>query len=200
MGASRVLLGSDYPFPLGEQKIGDLVRTCPGALTDAERDMVLGGNAAQFFGLDNLQVGRVEADERLTMAASAPAALLQTASLHQRQQRVDRRPPIAPWPFHGAPGVPQAAAPQPTSRALSTAVAMDPADDIGIGSVRAGIPAGIAASASAATASSVHLAAEAAEAAAPTLAFEMHASPHFASLLRPSVLNHIGGQSVGSVS
>ena len=27
-GASRVLLGSDYPFPLGEQQIGSLVREC----------------------------------------------------------------------------------------------------------------------------------------------------------------------------
>ena len=26
MGAERVMLGSDYPFPLGEQRIGSLVR------------------------------------------------------------------------------------------------------------------------------------------------------------------------------
>ncbi len=49
-GAERVMLGSDYPFPLGEQKVGQLVRTCP-ALTDDERAKVLGQNATSFFGL-----------------------------------------------------------------------------------------------------------------------------------------------------
>jgi predicted TIM-barrel fold metal-dependent hydrolase len=48
MGADRVMLGTDYPFPLGEREPGGLIRTCPG-LTDAERQLMLGGNAQEFF-------------------------------------------------------------------------------------------------------------------------------------------------------
>ena len=50
MGAERVLLGSDYPFPLGEQQIGQLVRSCD-ALSDEARAGVMGGNALAFFDL-----------------------------------------------------------------------------------------------------------------------------------------------------
>jgi aminocarboxymuconate-semialdehyde decarboxylase len=49
MGADRVLLGSDYPFPLGEAEVGSLVRG--SALSAAERAAVLGGNAIRFFDL-----------------------------------------------------------------------------------------------------------------------------------------------------
>ncbi|GAB3629401.1 aminocarboxymuconate-semialdehyde decarboxylase [Pandoraea terrae] len=50
MGADRVMLGSDYPFPLGEQDIGALV----GGSTDLDavsRARILAGNAVEFFGL-----------------------------------------------------------------------------------------------------------------------------------------------------
>ncbi|MFB7407155.1 amidohydrolase family protein [Streptomyces sp. NPDC056202] len=49
MGAERVLLGSDHPFPLGEEDIGRLVRE--STLTPEETEAVLGGNAVRFFGL-----------------------------------------------------------------------------------------------------------------------------------------------------
>ncbi|MFC8176586.1 MULTISPECIES: amidohydrolase family protein [unclassified Streptomyces] len=52
MGAERVLLGSDHPFPLGEESIGRLVRE--SALSPAEREAVLGRNAVRFFGLTPL--------------------------------------------------------------------------------------------------------------------------------------------------
>ncbi len=50
MGAERVMLGSDYPFPLGEPQIGSLIE---GAefLAAPERQQLLAGNAAAFFGL-----------------------------------------------------------------------------------------------------------------------------------------------------
>lgn len=50
MGAERVMLGSDYPFPLGEPQIGSLIE---GAefLAASERQQLLAGNAAAFFGL-----------------------------------------------------------------------------------------------------------------------------------------------------
>ena len=48
MGADRVMLGSDYPYPLGERPAGAVVR---GAdfLTDDERALILGGNAQRFL-------------------------------------------------------------------------------------------------------------------------------------------------------
>jgi aminocarboxymuconate-semialdehyde decarboxylase len=50
MGVERVMLGSDYPFPLGEQRIGRLVRDA-AALPDSAKARLLGANAASFFGL-----------------------------------------------------------------------------------------------------------------------------------------------------
>jgi aminocarboxymuconate-semialdehyde decarboxylase len=50
MGTDRVMLGSDSPFPLGEQRIGSLVRESPH-LSDADRSRMLRGNAEAFFGL-----------------------------------------------------------------------------------------------------------------------------------------------------
>jgi aminocarboxymuconate-semialdehyde decarboxylase len=50
MGTDRVMLGSDSPFPLGEQCIGSLVRDAPH-LDDADRQRMLHGNAEAFFGL-----------------------------------------------------------------------------------------------------------------------------------------------------
>ena len=49
MGAERVMLGSDYPFPLGEHGIGSLIRSSGFSATITQR--LLGGNAAAFLGL-----------------------------------------------------------------------------------------------------------------------------------------------------
>ncbi|MEH6551612.1 MAG: amidohydrolase family protein [Pseudomonadales bacterium] len=50
MGEDRVVLGSDYPFPLGEQVVGNLVKTHED-LSDEAKQKILGGNAAALFGL-----------------------------------------------------------------------------------------------------------------------------------------------------
>ena len=50
MGTDRVMLGSDAPFPLGEQRIGSLVNDA-SFLSDTERQLMLRGNAQAFFGL-----------------------------------------------------------------------------------------------------------------------------------------------------
>jgi aminocarboxymuconate-semialdehyde decarboxylase len=47
VGAERVLLGSDYPFIMGEDRPGELVEA--GALSDAERAAILGGNAERLL-------------------------------------------------------------------------------------------------------------------------------------------------------
>ena len=50
MSPERVMLGSDYPFPLGEEHVGSLIRN---AGFDAETiEKLLGRNTVTFFGLD----------------------------------------------------------------------------------------------------------------------------------------------------
>ena len=63
MGEERIMLGSDYPFPLGEQQVGSLIRSHE-ALPAAVREKLLHANATRFFGL-----GAVRALE----AGTAPA-------------------------------------------------------------------------------------------------------------------------------
>jgi aminocarboxymuconate-semialdehyde decarboxylase len=50
MGEDRVMLGSDYPFPLGEQQVGRLIRA-DRSLGARVRGKLLHTNAAAFFGL-----------------------------------------------------------------------------------------------------------------------------------------------------
>jgi aminocarboxymuconate-semialdehyde decarboxylase len=50
MGEDRVMLGSDYPFPLGEQRVGSLIRDMD-ALSPGARDKLLAANARRFLGL-----------------------------------------------------------------------------------------------------------------------------------------------------
>jgi len=57
MGEDRVMLGSDYPFPLGEQQVGSLIRS-QQSLPAATRTKLLRGNAARFFGLDAATTAR----------------------------------------------------------------------------------------------------------------------------------------------
>ncbi len=54
VGASRIALGTDYPFPLGESEPGRLIGELAAAdeLDDSIRDALLGGNALDFLGLD----------------------------------------------------------------------------------------------------------------------------------------------------
>jgi aminocarboxymuconate-semialdehyde decarboxylase len=49
MGVERVLLGTDYPYPLGEQQPGAMIRKAE-FLSEAERALLLGGNAERFLG------------------------------------------------------------------------------------------------------------------------------------------------------
>lgn len=50
MGEDRVMLGSDYPFPLGEKFVGELIRSAQGFSVAARRKL-LGGNAEKFLNL-----------------------------------------------------------------------------------------------------------------------------------------------------
>lgn len=50
MGEDRVMLGSDYPFPLGEEFVGTTIRNAEGFSATAKAKL-LGGNAQHFLGL-----------------------------------------------------------------------------------------------------------------------------------------------------
>ncbi|OUS28817.1 aminocarboxymuconate-semialdehyde decarboxylase [Thalassotalea sp. 42_200_T64] len=50
MGPERLMFGSDYPFPLGEQQMGQLIKTAP-SLTDKNKQLLLATNAEQFFNI-----------------------------------------------------------------------------------------------------------------------------------------------------
>ena len=50
MGAERVIMGSDYPYPIGERPAGRVVRDAT-FLSDADRALILGGNAQTFLGI-----------------------------------------------------------------------------------------------------------------------------------------------------
>lgn len=49
LGIERVCLGTDYPFPMGDQDPVGLVRSAPG-LTDRAVESILGGNAERLLG------------------------------------------------------------------------------------------------------------------------------------------------------
>jgi aminocarboxymuconate-semialdehyde decarboxylase len=50
MGADHVLLGTDYPFDMGEDDPAGLIERTPG-LSAEEREMLVGGNAARLLGV-----------------------------------------------------------------------------------------------------------------------------------------------------
>ncbi|MFZ9914790.1 MAG: amidohydrolase family protein [Phycisphaerales bacterium] len=49
VGARRLALGSDYPFPLGERVAGSMIRAMDG-ISDADRARMLAGTAEEFLG------------------------------------------------------------------------------------------------------------------------------------------------------
>jgi aminocarboxymuconate-semialdehyde decarboxylase len=53
VGADRVALGTDYPFPLGELEPGKLIRSMPW--DDQQKEMLLSGAALQWLDLPRKQ-------------------------------------------------------------------------------------------------------------------------------------------------
>jgi aminocarboxymuconate-semialdehyde decarboxylase len=56
IGDQRIALGSDYPFPLGEARPGELIESVTG-LTQKTQAQLLAGNALDFLGLDRKMFG-----------------------------------------------------------------------------------------------------------------------------------------------
>jgi aminocarboxymuconate-semialdehyde decarboxylase len=69
MGADQVMLGSDYPFPLGEERVGALIRG--SQLSQQVKNKLLGGNALRFLGIEDKSPERKQA--RTATPAGEPA-------------------------------------------------------------------------------------------------------------------------------
>lgn len=53
LGAGQVMVGSDYPYPLGERPVGAVVRQA-SFLSDGDRELLLRGNATAWLGADRM--------------------------------------------------------------------------------------------------------------------------------------------------
>jgi aminocarboxymuconate-semialdehyde decarboxylase len=72
MGEDRVMLGSDYPYPLGEQQVGALIRSHQ-SLPAGAREKLLHANATRFFGLGGAGTARDRAAHNGATAARRTA-------------------------------------------------------------------------------------------------------------------------------
>jgi aminocarboxymuconate-semialdehyde decarboxylase len=87
MGADRVILGSDYPFPLGEERVGRLVRN--SRLPSEVRTKLLSSNAHSFLGLQSVDS---PATQQTSSSTRAPGATVRGE---------DGAPPPVPEPQAG---------------------------------------------------------------------------------------------------
>ncbi len=69
IGADRVLLGSDYPFPLGEERVGALIRQ--SNLPQHTKAKLLGGNTTEFL---KLRAESTEADDNQRSIAAVESS------------------------------------------------------------------------------------------------------------------------------
>jgi len=84
MGTDRVMLGSDYPFPLGEERIGSLIRE--SQLPQPAKAKLLGGNAAGFLKVNGAKAAAQGENPaaRTTHSPIVPAAEQLTYSSYLR--------------------------------------------------------------------------------------------------------------------
>jgi aminocarboxymuconate-semialdehyde decarboxylase len=68
MGTDRIMLGSDYPFPLGEERVGALVRQ--SSLPLKAKNQILGENAMQFLGLKTEMKPESKPGSEISVASS----------------------------------------------------------------------------------------------------------------------------------
>ena len=69
MGADQVMLGSDYPFPLGEERVGSLIRQ--SNLPQHIKAKLLGGNAKRFLQI-NAEAHEANNNDKSSALGSSP--------------------------------------------------------------------------------------------------------------------------------
>gem|GEM_PF-143007 len=72
MGADRVMLGSDYPFPLGEQRVGSLIRE--SSLSPAVKQNLLVDNASKWLASQAPKKSK-PSSESIRLTASEPDSI-----------------------------------------------------------------------------------------------------------------------------
>ncbi len=101
MGGDRVMLGSDYPFPLGEERVGSLIRQ--SHLPQDTKTKLLGSNAIQFLGLQAESLD-AEGGKSVQSCGSAPSAVatgqLTYSSYLKVQELLELQRPQSKPPHH----------------------------------------------------------------------------------------------------
>jgi len=77
MGTDRVMLGSDYPFPLGEERVGSVIRQ--SNLSKDAKTKLLGGNALRFLGIEGKSLAA--SDKSSGVATGSPALVPEPGQL-----------------------------------------------------------------------------------------------------------------------
>jgi aminocarboxymuconate-semialdehyde decarboxylase len=83
MGEDRIMLGSDYPYPLGEERIGELIRT--SRFSAEAKQKMLAGNAVEFFALrDTLKIEPAPARDDHAVSAGCPFGATDGSAANQQ--------------------------------------------------------------------------------------------------------------------
>ncbi len=72
MGAARVLLGSDYPYPLGEERAGQLIRE--SGLAPEVKTAILGDNAQRWLGMKDEPMAKTKKKESAAANDGCPVS------------------------------------------------------------------------------------------------------------------------------
>lgn len=95
MGPQRVMLGSDYPFPLGEHRVGALIRT--SHLAPQTKSRLLGKNASEFLGFEK---PALEGATKAENAQQSEPGHLTYSSYLQVPELLDLQHPQSSPPHH----------------------------------------------------------------------------------------------------
>jgi aminocarboxymuconate-semialdehyde decarboxylase len=98
MGANRVMLGSDYPFPLGEEHVGKLIRE--SHISQEEKARLLGDNAMKFLGLEEEKAESNPEIPAIEVSPVTPHAQLTYSSYLNVSRLLELQHPQSSPPHH----------------------------------------------------------------------------------------------------
>ena len=98
MGADQVVLGSDYPFPLGEERVGSLIRQ--SNLPQHTKAKLLSGNAARFLALEGQSQEAVEPMSGVAIATRPEPRQLTYSSYLKVTELLELQQPQSSPPHH----------------------------------------------------------------------------------------------------
>jgi aminocarboxymuconate-semialdehyde decarboxylase len=98
MGADQVMLGSDYPFPLGEERVGSLIRQ--SNLPQHTKAKLLSGNAARFLAIEGQSQEAVERMSGVAVATRSEPRQLTYSSYLKVPELLELQQPQSSPPHH----------------------------------------------------------------------------------------------------